>query len=41
MIAATYAADNKFIGTIKSSDIYNEQENKEHLVEASKANWLD
>ena len=41
MITATYAADNKFIGTIKSSDIYNEQEQQQHLVEASKANWLD
>jgi hypothetical protein len=41
MLTATYAADHKFIATIKSSEIYNEQEHKQNMVEASKANWLD
>jgi hypothetical protein len=41
MLTATYAADRKYITTIKDTDIYTEQERQQHLVEASKANWLD
>jgi hypothetical protein len=40
-LRSTYAADHKFIATIKDSDIYTAEQIKQNLVELSKATWLD